>query len=47
MSFKNKLKEAYSNKVNDPKSYKELNNKIEIKKTQQNNYKTIKDKHID
>ena len=30
MSFKNKLKEAYSNKVTAPKGYQELNNKVEI-----------------
>ena len=42
MSFKNKLKEAYSNKVTAPKGYQELNNKIEIKKTHHNAFKTIK-----
>ena len=42
MSFKNKLKEAYSNKVTAPKGYQELNNKVEIKKTHHNAFKTIK-----
>ena len=42
MSLKNKLKEAYSNKVTAPKGYQELNNKIEIKKTHHNAFKTIK-----
>ena len=42
MSFKNKLKEAYSNKVTAPKGYQELNNKVEIKKTHHNAFKTVK-----
>ena len=42
MSFKNKLKEAYSNKVTAPKGYQEFNNKVEIKKTHHNAFKTIK-----
>ena len=42
MSLKNKLKEAYSNKVTAPKGYQELNNKVEIKKTHHNAFKTIK-----
>ena len=42
MSFKNKLKEAYSNKVTTPRGYQELNNKVEIKKTHHNAFKTIK-----
>ncbi len=42
MSLKNKLKEAYSNKVTTPKGYQELNNKVEIKKTHHNAFKTVK-----
>lgn len=42
MSLKNRLKEAYSNKVTAPKGYQELNNKVEIKKTHHNAFKTIK-----
>ena len=42
MSFKNKLKEAYSNKVTAPKGYQEFNNKVEIKKTHHNAFKTVK-----
>ena len=42
MSLKNKLKEAYSNKVTAPKGYQELQNKVEIKKTHHNAFKTVK-----
>lgn len=42
MSLKNKLKEAYSNKVTAPKGCQELNNKVEIKKTHHTLFKTIK-----
>ena len=42
MSFKNKLKEAYSNKVTAPKGYQEFNNNVEIKKTHHNAFKTVK-----
>ena len=40
MSFKNKLKEAYSQKVTAPKGYKELQGNTEIKKTHHTLFKT-------
>ena len=42
MSFKSKLKEAYSNKVTDPKDYKELQEKVEIKETRHYLFKALK-----
>lgn len=42
MSFKNKLKEAYSQKVTAPKDYKELQEKVEIKETRHYLFKALK-----
>lgn len=42
MSFKNKLKEAYSQKVTAPKGYIELEEKVEVKETHHYLFKSLK-----